>query len=438
MERYINELPQKSYVEIFNLRSRLETSDWERFAIKDLKKDIFRNENKYPNTKNVLYVHIPFCATRCDYCPYYTTPYSGNAVQEYLDALEKEINLIKDTAFVKSTVFDSLYFGGGTPSILTADNITRITNIIFSSFNFAKDGEFSFESNPSTLTEEKILALKSSGMNRVSLGIQTFNDKLLREMHCAHTSERAKSVICSLLDHGFLVNIDMIYGLIGQTKQDLKSDFEVLHSFNKPHQVTFFPLRIATHTPLGKELENKEGITVKEHYNRLLQFDAFVEEEMNKSGYLREQSPVFYHSKGAPEHKYHSTATRIIGIGASAGTILDEGEGCNYNNIEEYIAAINSGSSTAISGVSLTMQQAYERFVLYSIIYMNRSLPNFREVVEKCFLEHYGIPLGNLYDKVLDDMRKLRFIKKDTDKIIFTDRMWMILNRVKIGMPSIL
>ena len=434
----LKRLSEKNYTEIFNIRSRVEASVWERIAVENLKQNIFANPNRYPNTKNVLYVHIPFCATRCDYCPYYTTPYTSEKIVAYLDALEKEIDNIKDTPFIKSTTFSSVYFGGGTPSVLSAENIKRIVHKIFNSFNFDKNGEFSFESNPSTLTEEKIKALKSSGMNRVSLGIQTFSDHFLKEMHCAHTSEKAKNTINLLLDHGFTVNIDMIYGLIGQTKEHLEYDIEVLNSFGVPHQVTMFPLRIATHTPLGEELERKEGITIKAHSKRLLEFDAFIEKEMLNNNYFREESPVFYHKKGASEHKYHSTETRIVGIGSSAGTLLDDGEGCNFHNVDEYISAINENRDPAISGVALNQQQAYERFILYRIIYMNRSLPNFREIVEQRFLEHYGVPMGNIYDKVLDDMRRLRFIKSGTDKIIFTDRLWMVLNKVKIGMPSIL
>jgi len=438
MKAFLSQVSQKSYAEVFNIRSRVETSVWERTAITNLKEIIFGNENKYPNTKNVLYVHIPFCATRCDYCPYYTTPYSSAIVSEYLDALEKEIRNIKDTPYVKSTTFGSVYFGGGTPSVLSADNIKRITNTIFSSFKFEEGGEFSFESNPSTLTEDKIKALKSSGMNRVSLGIQTFNDRLLKEMNCAHTAEKAKRTINMLLDYGFVVNTDMIFGLIGQTKDDIEKDLQELNSFKYPHQVTLFPLRIATHTPLGEELQKKEGITISTHFKRLLEFDSYIEEIMAGNQFLREESPVFYHKVGSYDHKYHSTETRVIGIGSSAGTLLDEGEGCNFHDVHEYISAIQNDRSPAISGVTLTMQQAYERFVLYRIIYMNRSLPNFRGIVERNFYEHYGIPLGNIYDKVLDDMIKLRYIKKDTDKIEFTDRLWMILNKVKIGMPSIL
>lgn len=437
-ENFLNSLSEKKYCDIFNLRSRIETSEWERFSVKDLKRNMLSKKNKFPTTKNVLYTHIPFCLTRCDYCPYFTTPYRANLMEDYLDCLEKEIDNIKDTEYIKSTVFGSLYFGGGTPSILTVDNIKRIVTKIFNSFSFSKEGEFSFESNPSTLTEEKIVALKECGMNRVSLGIQTFNDKFLKEMKCAHTSQKAIEVINMLLDYGFIVNIDMIFGLVGQTKEDILEDVNVLNSLKKPHQVTFFPLRIATGTPLAEMLEEKEGITIKSHFDRLLEFDEFIEEKMKNKDYLREESPVFYHKIGAKAHEYHSTATRVVGIGASAGTLLDECESSNYRIVDEYMDAIKNNKSTALSGVPLTIEQAYERFILYQIIYMNRSIPNFKEIVAKNFYDYYKVPIGDLYDKVVQDMVRIHYIEKDTDRIRFTTRMWMILNKVKIGMPSII
>jgi oxygen-independent coproporphyrinogen-3 oxidase len=439
MEKFLNEVSQKSYTDLFNVRSRLDQGEWKSKAIRDIKENIFSKENKNPTNKNVMYIHIPFCATRCSYCPYYTTPYNSALVTDYLNALEKEIYKFKNTEYAKSTVFESLYFGGGTPSILSVENIKKITNTIFSNFNFAKNGEFSFESNPSTLTKDKILALKSSGMNRVSLGIQTYNDKLLRDMQCAHTSEKAKSVVNLLLENNFVVNTDMIFGLIGQTKEDFEKDLEIINSYSKPIQLTLFPLRINVNTPLGEELYNKEGITARDHNERLLKFDALAEKYLLNNNFIREESPVFYYKNGFLPHKYNSTETRVVGLGTNAGTLLDDGESCNTSDINEYISGINDNLYPAISGLPLTQQQAYERFILYRIIYMQRSLTNFHEVVQKRFLEHFGVELDDrLYYKVIDNMRRLRFIEKGTDKLILTDRLWSILNKVKIGMPSIL
>lgn len=436
-QSFLEGFSQKSYVDIFNLRSRVEPREWERKAITDIKEVIFQKRNQFPDNKNVLYLHIPFCATRCDYCPYYTTPYSLSRLDAYLDALEREIALIKDTPYLRSTTFSSVYFGGGTPSLLNLTAIERLSNVLLNSFTFSRDAEFSFESNPATLNEDKIKTLKRCGFNRVSLGVQTFRDHLLKEMNCAHTANKALRIIHLLLDNGFTVNIDTIYGLIGQSKQDLEADLQALCSIQPPHQVTSFPLRIAKNTPLGAELERREGLSVKWHLARLLEYDRIIEQCLTGNDYSREECSVFYHRKGAPDHAYHSTETRVVGLGSSAGTLLDEGESSNYFDVDEYMSAIHHGKHTALSGILLTKRQAHERFVLYRILYSYRSLPDFRQIVEKRFNEYYLTEIGDTFEKVIGDMEKLRFIKRAGAAIVLTDRLWRILNKVKIGMPSI-
>jgi hypothetical protein len=108
------------------------------------------------------------------------------------------------------------------------------------------------------------------------------------------------------------------------------------------------------------------------------------------------------------------------------------------SDVREYIGAIASGTDTALSGIVLTPQQASERFVLYRILYMNRSLYNFRHILETRFADHCHANLGETYDKVIDNMQRLRFIRHENSRIVLTDRCWRILNKVKIGMPSIL
>jgi oxygen-independent coproporphyrinogen-3 oxidase len=436
---FLENFSSKSYLDIFNIRSRVEQRDWERFAISDVKDEVFSIENKFPRSKNVLYVHIPFCMTRCGYCPYYTEPYdSRRLVGTYLEALDREIDGIKRTPYLQSTRFASLYWGGGTPSVLHGEEIAHLYEKIASSFHFEAHAEMSFEANPATLTESKIATLARVGFNRVSLGVQTFSSRLLREMECAHTPEHARRVIENVLDAGLTVNIDCIYGLIGQTSADVDEDVDILSGFGRPIQITYFPLRIAENTPLHAELAKRGGMSLREHQTHLLELDLHIEKRLTGNGFEREECPVFYHSKGGADHKYHSTETRVVGVGSSAGTLLDRGESSNFPNVSEYIAAVANGQDTALSGIVLNEKQAHERFVLYRILYMNRSLPDFRKILDDRFQEYYGKPVNGLYEKVLNDMVKLRFAKVQGERVILTDRLWHVLNRVKIGMPSIL
>ena len=167
-----------SYVDYFNVKARGYTRELQNLKNCDefctltptesskLKNRLLEQSNKFPDKKNVLYVHIPFCVTHCEFCPYYVSAYSRNKVEEYLDAFEQEILHLKDLPYVQSTTFDCLYFGGGTPSILSVSEIKRVVSLMFQYFRFKEDGEFTYESNAATLTQEKILALKECGINR--------------------------------------------------------------------------------------------------------------------------------------------------------------------------------------------------------------------------------------------------------------------------------
>jgi len=339
--------------------------------------------------------------------------------------------------YVRSTHFDCVYVGGGTPSILHTAEIERLAQMVQRNFSLGQSAELTFESNPSTLTEEKAVTLRQAGFNRVSLGIQSFNDRTLRELHCAHTAKRARQVIDRLLELGFTVNIDMIFGLPSQTAADLEEDLRQVATIAPPHQLTLFPLRIADDTPLRDHLEGGGAVDARAHRRRLLEYDAIAERYLGARSYEREECSVFYHKAGANPHLYHSTETRVLGLGLGAGTILDRCEATNYYDLGEYIDQMSTGRYTSLSGIPLTERQAYERFILYRVLYSYRSRPDFKETVARRFREFYEVDLGAHYDNVLRDMEQRRFMSMKDGVIELSDRLWRILDRVKIGMPSI-
>lgn len=446
----LNVYKEMGYCDYFNNRARgmgRERSSLEQFdnyhvlteqETRIQKQIMLEHENSYTDNKNVLYLHIPFCLTRCDFCPYYVEKYNRDKVLEYLAALSEEIEIISRTNYAGTTKFQCLYIGGGTPSVLDAAAIEKLLKLIKSNFQFMEDAEFTFESNVTTLSEEKIIKMKESGINRVSLGIQTLNDRLLKELGCAHNTVIAKKMIDLLLKYKMKVNLDFIFGLVNQSTEEVLQDLKQISEMSGLEQLTFFPLKIMPNTKLALLLDS-EKIDIKEHTANLLLLDKIIEEEFNKLGFEREQSPVFYHKKGTPEHRYVSTGTRVLGLGASAGTLIDYGEFSNYSRVDDYIASIkNTGCGSPFCG-PITMQQAYERYILYSIIYLNRSVPDSKGIIELNFREYYGIEMGDKYDKVLEDLRRLRFVKVGDDgKISFTQRMWHVLSMEKIGMPSII
>lgn len=399
---------------------------------------ILSNDNDHPYTGNTLYIHIPFCLTRCSYCPYYVTQYTKKVVEEYIDILAKEIKKVKETAYIKSTSFQNIYFGGGTPSVLNIEQIERICKLVFDSFNIERNGEFTFESNPQTLTDEKIRVLKKCGINRVSLGVQTFNDKMLKEMNCVHTVEQTLNVINALLKEGVMVNVDLMYGLIGQTEEDLYKDISVLETLEGLQHITYYPLVIMKGTPLEKQLlEN--GVDIDKHRMTKIKYFEIILNNLREIGFVVEKEPIMFHRKGCQEHSYVSTRSRVIGIGAGAGTIIDSGEYLNTNSLEEYKSFIEKEGMASKFMFELNKEDSYNRTLLFSIIYCNRSAKNFEETINSIFRHYHQFEDKTRLKKVIDELVEKELVYMDNrGHMIFTDKMQRLLQLTKIGIPSII
>lgn len=402
----------------------------------DFKSQLLSRTNQYPDNNNVLYIHIPFCVSRCNYCPYYISAYNKNVIESYVEVLIKEIECVSKTEYAKSTVFEALYFGGGTPSLLSEEQIERVLDKVFGLFHFKEDGQFTFEANAATLTESKIKIIKKCGINRVSLGVQSFDDKILKDMNCAHNKEKVLNTVKILQENGIMINIDLIFGLLGQTEEQVKYDLKVISEIGKVDHISYFPLRIVEKTNL-ENLLYEDGV-VDEQMKKLLAWDAMIEKELDRLGYEREFCTVQYQRKNGIPHLYVSTTSRVLGLGVGAGSLLDYAELFNLDKVDEYIKSVNEGHLGSQSAAPLTNEQMYERFILFSIIYNNRSASNYEQKVSENFKAYYGIEIGDRLQKVIDDMIKVRFIRIENGKIVLTKRMYHVLSQVKIGMPSII
>jgi oxygen-independent coproporphyrinogen III oxidase len=359
-------------------------------------------------------------------------------MRAYLEALAREVAMVSETPYVKSTRFWCVYFGGGTPSLLRPDDLERLVVLLHRNFNLTADAEMTFEANPATLTEEQIERLRPLGFNRVSLGVQSFQDTVLRKMRCAHSAARAHRVIRSVLERGLTLNVDLLFGWMGQTQADVELELERMGEGGLPHQVTLFPLRLANGTPLADELQHQGVLDVMSHHRRLLEFDALAEKQMRERSFIRGEVPISYSRADARPHRYQSVEGRVVGLGAGAGSVLEGAESLNHRAVARYIGELRENRGPVAHDGHCTREQARERYVMFRILFMNRSLAGFRETVARRFEEYYDEPIGAYYDKVVQDMRRRAFIELVGEKIVFTKRLWNLLAGLEIGTPSIL
>ena len=189
------------------------------------------------------YIHIPFCNSKCFYCAFISTV-NTKLELGYLIALLKEI----DTNYQGNTL-NTLYFGGGTPSILPLEHVKKI----FNKFNLAQNAEITFELNPENATADYLSGLKEIGINRLSIGIQTFKDNILKQIGRRHSAEQAQNAVKIAQNAGFdNISLDFIYGLPNQTIEDFTNDLKIAKTLNVPH-ISLYGLKIEDNSVFGKK-----------------------------------------------------------------------------------------------------------------------------------------------------------------------------------------
>ena len=210
-----------------------------------------------------LYLHVPFCQSKCHYCDFYSITDSYQ-VKAFIAALKQEVGL--NCKLYQE--FDTLYLGGGTPSLLTAADLTAILTIIRDQFSFFPDSEITLEANPDDVTPEKLRLWKELGVNRLSLGVQSLNDDELQFLGRRHTAIQARQAISLAREAGFdNLGIDLIYALPGQTEAGWLATLQAVLAY-EPEHISCYQLTIEEKTPLGKQWARGEIAPASEEQQR--------------------------------------------------------------------------------------------------------------------------------------------------------------------------
>ena len=295
-----------------------------------------------------LYIHIPFCLSRCSYCSFYST-IDTKLKKQYVDALCKELALRKDDLLlpqtednneVRDTPLTTIYFGGGTPSCLIKEEFEQIFSAINLHFN-AHLKEITIECNPDDITPDYVKTLKHYA-NRVSLGIQSFNDNQLKIINRRHSANEAINAVKLLQREGVSnISVDLIFGFPNETLEDWKNDINQALSLNVQH-ISAYSLMYEEGTKLYYLLEKGKVKPINEELS-LRMFDTLVD-ELVSNGY--EHYEISNFAKQGFRSVHNSNYWRAIpylGVGASAHSYDKTSRQWNIANIQQYIEAINRG-----------------------------------------------------------------------------------------------
>lgn len=350
-----------------------------------------------------IYVHIPFCIRKCDYCDFYSVANNSDEIMSrYFDALEKEIELTKIVDDVNPDSIDTVYFGGGTPSVPDSKYICDVLKKIINKFDIKEDAEITIECNPASVTYEKFCDYKKAGFNRVSIGVQSLNDETLKTLGRLHSSSRAIEAIKEAFLAGFTnVSADLMLGIPGQSLDEVMDNARKLVDLSVNH-VSMYSLII------------EEGTKFYDRYSDSL--ESFVSQELERQMYhnLRD----YLNSKGITPYEISNCGKMSIhnmsywegyeyyAFGPAASGYLEKKRFTHHSNVNKYIEEISENENFFEKILVIDEILGYQDMQgEYAMLMLRTS----KGIVKSEFLERFGVSvtevfadeLGNLIDKDL-------------------------------------
>lgn len=353
------------------------------------------------------YVHIPFCTQICYYCDFSKVFIKNQPVDAYLQALIREFERYD----IKQ--LRTLYIGGGTPTAITAQQLDYLLTNLTKNLDLSVLEEFTIEANPGDLTEDKIEVLKQSAVNRVSLGVQTFNDKQLKQIGRSHNEAQIYDTISSLKEAGFdNISIDLIYALPGQTMSDVKENVAKALALDIPH-LSLYSLILEHHTVFMNKMRRGKLNLPQEDLEAEM-FDYIIT-ELEKNGFEHYEISNFTKPGFESRHNlmYWDNA-EYYGVGAGASGYI---AGVRYRNqgpIQHYLKAVSEGNAS-LSEEVLTKEEMMEEELFLGL--RKKSGVSIAK-----FEERFGISFEERYGQVVAELRQQGLLVPDDEMIRMTKK----------------
>ena len=280
-----------------------------------------------------VYIHIPFCKRKCLYCDFVSFANKQELQKDYIQALKKEIQNWKNDAYKIKTI----YIGGGTPSYIDSNYISEIINLV------GNAPSITIELNPGTVTKEKLLVYKNAGINRLSIGLQSTNDNLLKQIGRIHNYNQFLETYNLARELGFNnINVDLMTGLPNQSIKDIKQSLEDICRLN-PEHISVYSLIVEESTPIQKLIDNGELELPDEETERQMYW--YVKDYLELNGYKHYEISNFAKPGFESEHNLDCwNQKEYIGFGAGAYSYLNKKRFGNISNLEKYIQNCNSNN----------------------------------------------------------------------------------------------
>ena len=383
-----------------------------------------------------LYVHIPFCQTKCPYCDFNTYARIEDLIPRYVDALQTEISLWG--ALLHHPPLETVFFGGGTPSYLPTNRIVAILEAIRGSFGVSVDAEISLEANPGDLTPAKLSALRRAGVNRLSIGVQSLDDKLLETLGRRHSAADARRSYHAAIDAGFdNVSIDLMYGLPYQTLQGWRDTLDGALSLGPPH-VSMYCLTLEPGTPLAQWVQL--GKVPEPDPDLAADMYELAEELMGQGGYRHYEISNWARPGFPSRHNLiYWRNQAFLGVGPGAHSYLGGFRFANLKSPREYIERLDSrlpspkASSSEreiIASVPVvdTVEAIGPRLEMAETMMMGLRLDT--GIISEDFARRFGRSPAEAYPDDVADLAALGLLETSDGALKLTPRGRMLGNEV--------
>lgn len=370
-----------------------------------------------------IYVHIPFCAKKCEYCDFVSFEGKTERMQAYTASVRKELEMVGkqnrlDYEEKKDDLLciETIYLGGGTPSFLPEEEIQKILDIIRENFALSKNCEVTIEVNPGTATKEKLVAYKEAGINRLSIGLQSVQEHVLKVIGRIHDYEKFAETYCTARELGFgNINVDLMIGLPKQNVSDVEKSVQQVIELD-PEHISVYSLIVEEGTNLAKKIEEGTLVLPKEDIERK-EYWA-VKKMLEEAGYVHYEISNF--AKPGKESRHNTDCwnqREYMGFGIAAHSYTDGIRYSNIEDLEQYIANIEN-DKVQDNFIFHEKQDTEAKMKEYMLL----GLRKINGVEISKFKEIYGINPIYCYRLELDQLVREDLVEVDDDYIKLTPR----------------
>ena len=376
-----------------------------------------------PYSQNAgIYVHIPFCVRKCPYCDFYSVT-DLTLKPRFLKALMAEMEMIS----AEKLCFDTMYIGGGTPSVYSHHDIGKILNAISENFDLKPESEITIEVNPGTVSRDQLRGYRNAGINRINIGVQSFFQGNLDFLGRIHTAGEARSAVTEAQRAGFQnIGLDLIYGLPHQSEGDWLENLKSAVEYDPTH-LSCYTLTYEKGTPLYSDLSDDQVQPLAEAKVRAL-FEATIDFLENHGYYQYEISNFARIGKnGRPHVSRHNlkywTFVPYIGLGASAHSFSENQRYWNVSDVADYIAAIESGRLPEAEREVLSREQQ-----IIETIYLGLRTTAGIDLIG--FGQKFGINFVKAYKEVISDLEELNYLEVKNNRCALTRQARAFLDSI--------